>query len=351
VELALGAGIGAAAHVRSLAILLVPAIGLARICARAGAGAAGERWPRFLLERVILLAAAAFLVGLPWRMAQTRDAPAPPADQTLNYSISTAMWHTDPGDPRSPRVTPGRILARIPERLHEAALAVGSRLQHRIPGSAPPAPVARAVYLATALLFAAAWLVVLLRRRAATEWFVGGVGGVIALYFVFTDRLALPLFVFGLAASVEVLKEGVTRLAGPRAATIVPCSALALLIAVDFRPRADWPEIEARHRSFLETAAAVERALAPDARLGAAQGFHHSVYLGRPVHSLMYAVERSDRPEAAEEMIDKYHLNTVVLSSLVPADVVLVPYFRRRYGPGTPAGAAEIWRVRGVRPA
>jgi hypothetical protein len=239
----------------------------------------------------------------------------------------------------------------MPAHLHDTALVVGSRLQHRVPGSPPPSRAARAGYLATASGLAIAWLVVLARRRAAAEWFVAAVGAVVACYFVFTDRLALPLFVFGLAATVEVLRGWTARAVGPRAATVLPALVLVLLIAVDFEPRADWPAIEARHEAFVETAEAVERALAPDARLGAGQGFHHSVYLERPVYSLMYAVQRSGRPDAVEEIIDKYHLNTVVLSTLVPPDVLLLPYFRERYGPGTVAGSAEVYRVRDPPPA
>jgi hypothetical protein len=50
--------------------------------------------------------------------------------------------------------------------------------------------------------------------------------------------------------------------------------------------------------------------------------------------------------DAVEGIIDKYELNTVVLSPLVPPDRMLVAYFMDRYGPGTPAGPALVWRVR-----
>ena len=42
----------------------------------------------------------------------------------------------------------------------------------------------------------------------------------------------------------------------------------------------------------------------------------------------------------------EYDLNTVVLSPLVPADQVFMEYLTERYGPGTLAGSALVWRVR-----
>jgi hypothetical protein len=189
-------------------------------------------------------------------------------------------------------------------------------------------------------------LIVLVRRKAPAEWFAAGVLCVVAVYFIFTDRLILPVFVFALAATVEVCRDLIRRFAGMRAATLVPAAALLLLIAVDFKPRYDWDGIEARHREFTALAAAVEQRLMPDARLAAGQGFHYGVYLERPVYNLLHAVRRAGRADAVEGIIGKYELNTVVLSRLVPQDRMVVAYFTDHYGSGTPAGSALIWRVR-----
>ena len=62
--------------------------------------------------------------------------------------------------------------------------------------------------------------------------------------------------------------------------------------------------------------------------------------------SLVHAVRRAHRRDAAERVIDSYGVNTVVLSPLVETDLRLAPYFIRRYGPGEPAGDARVWRVR-----
>jgi hypothetical protein len=168
----------------------------------------------------------------------------------------------------------------------------------------------------------------------------------VAIYFVFTDRLILPFFVFALAATVEVLRDLAGRFGGPRAATWVPAGALLLLIAIDMKPHKDWRTIAERHREFASVAASVESILAPDARLAAGQGFHYGVYLDRPVVSLVHAVRRAHRRDAAEQIIDRYGVNTVVLSPLIEPDRRLAPYFIRRYGPGEPAGEARVWRVR-----
>jgi hypothetical protein len=345
-EIVLGLAIGVGAYGRSIAILLVPAILVARVLARLLREKGDRNWPAFVLRRLAVVAVSAWLVLVPWSVAKQRGAPPPPADQTLNYSISTAMWHEDPGDPGSPRHAAGEILERVPSRLRDVSLVVGSRMQHRIPGSLPPEGPTALGRAALTLLMGACLLTVLVRRRAPAEWLAVGVLLVVAVYFVFTDRLALPVFVFALAATVEVLGDLARRFAGTKAGTWVPAAALLLLIAVDFAPRHDWEAIRARHRELTALASAVEQALEPDARLAAGQGFHYGVYLERPVYNLMHAVRRAGRLDAAEDIIDKYDLDTVVLSPLMPQDRALIPYFAGRYGPGTPAGSAFVWRVR-----
>jgi len=345
-EVVLGLAIGVSIYVRSITVLLVPAILIARVAGGWKRAAGKSCRVSFTLRRLVLFAALGWLVMLPWNVVKRQHAPPPPADQTLNYSISTAMWHQDPGDPSSPRVSMRQILDRIPPRLADVGQVLGSRLQHRIPGSSPPDRGARYVRDLVAVGMLVCLLLVLVRRRAPAEAFASAVLLVVAVYFIFTDRLVLPVFVFALAASVEVLRGLTLRLAGARAATLVPALALLLLIAVDFAPRHEWKTIESRHQEFTATASAIEPVIEADSRLGAGQGFHYGVYLDRPVYSLMHAVRRARTPEAAEAVIDRYGLDTVVLSPLVPADRPFFAYFTARYGPGTTAGSARVWRVR-----
>jgi len=168
-----------------------------------------------------------------------------------------------------------------------------------------------------------------------------------ALMAILGVPLALPVFVLGFAATVELARDLLRRLAGARAAPLIVGGALVLLIAVDFAPHRDWQRIATEHREFEALASAVNAEIPAEARLAAGQGFHYAVYLRRPVYSLMHAVRRAGRLDAAEPLIDKYGIDTVMLSPLVPEDRAFVPYFEAHYGPGTPAGLATIWRVRG----
>jgi len=344
-EVVLGLAIGLAAYLRSITILLIPALILARLSSPDENDKSRASDARHRLGRIAIVAACAWLVLLPWSMSKILDPSPAPADQTLNYSLSTAMWHMDPGDPASPRYSVAEVMARVPPRLMDIAQVLGSRLQHRIPGSPQPGSAVRWGRGLVALLLVGCLLIQLVRRRTPAEWFALGVLFVISIYFIFTDRLALPVYVFALAATVEVLRD-LSRRVGARAALIVPALVLLLLIVVDFKPRHGWDEIEARHRAFGDLAQSVDAVLQPQARLGAGQGFHYGVYLERPVYSLTHAARRAGRLEAAERIIDRYELNTIVLSTLVPADRPFVPYFTRRYGPGEPAGPALVWRVR-----
>src|SRR5262245_48298415 len=94
--LVLGAAIGLASYVRSGNLLLVPALLAAELLRSWGARAEPGAWvARARLGGALVLGAA--LVLLPWSIRNRAVAPPPPADQTLLYDYSTAMWHTDMG--------------------------------------------------------------------------------------------------------------------------------------------------------------------------------------------------------------------------------------------------------------
>jgi len=339
----LGVTVGLSAYVRSIAILLLPAIALA-ICFAQRSDDERREWKRRLIG-VALVVVSAWLVLLPWNLHQKERTTSAPAEQTLNHSIETALWHEDAGDPASPRLSLGQVLSRIPDNLGSAAQVVGSRMQLRIPGQDDSTPLQRGGRLALALLLAAGWAAVLIRRRAAAEWFVGGAAAVIGIYFVFTDRLALPLFIFGLAATAEFARDMLQKVGGVRVATLVVGGALMALLIVDLPPLRNLEEIRARDVAFIEMMREVYPQLLEDARLAAGQGFHYSAYLSKPVYSLMHVARRGGSP-AVESLIDRHGINTVLLSPLVPPDRALMDYFLKQYGPGTEAGPARIWRVR-----
>jgi 4-amino-4-deoxy-L-arabinose transferase-like glycosyltransferase len=336
-EVVLGAAVGAAAHVRTMLVLLLPAI----LCARAWQHLASERstrpaWRAFLAGRCAIVALSAVLLLLPWSLYSALRAPPPPADQTHAYSYATGMWHRDQGDPASPRIGARDLLERLPRQGRRIAAALGSGLQ----GDAWSRP-----HAAAGVALVACLAVVLLRRREPAEAFALTVLALLAVYFGFGPRLVLPVWVLALPAAVLVLRDVALRVAGGRAAWVAP-AAVALLVACEFAPRRGWAEIEARHRELVERAAAVSARLPEQARPGSAIATHYAVLLGRPVWSLEFAVRRAGLPDGAEATIDKYGLDTIVLSPDEPAEAALIPYFRERYGEGEPAGSARLFRVR-----
>ena len=78
-------------------------------------------------------------------------------------------------------------------------------------------------------------------------------------------------------------------------------------------------------------------------------GFHYSVYLERPVYSLYFASRRTGTREAAEAIVDKYQLDTLLFTPLVGAEMAMLPYFRERYGNAQGYGKAQY--VQGSRKA
>ena len=83
-----------------------------------------------------------------------------------------------------------------------------------------------------------------------------------------------------------------------------------------------------------------------NARVAAPIGWHLSVYLDRPVYSLLFAVRRADDVGAVEPVIDKYRVNTVILWSAIPADQSMIPYFQKNYEGEATAAGGHLYRVR-----
>jgi 4-amino-4-deoxy-L-arabinose transferase-like glycosyltransferase len=309
----LGAVIGLTSLVRSGNLLLVPAWLVAEgLCTWRGTR---TTW-RASARRGAALVLGSVLVLAPWSVRNALVAPPPPADQTLLYSYSTGMWHSDMGDPRSPRVSLAEVLGRFSEQGRKSVHTLGTRLRES--AATPWTPVVAAV-LAGALLVGA------LRRRAPEEWFALGTLLVVAFYFGYAGRLLLPVFALALASLIELLRDGVARLAGPRGGTTVAALACLGWLALDWAPHDGWSEIEGLHRAQTAFAREVLTRLPPDARLGAWRGWHHAVYLDRPVYSFEQACGRAGRPTdatAIEGLIAKYGLDTVMLSELgLPASV------------------------------
>jgi hypothetical protein len=340
-DLVLAIAIGLSTYLRTIAILLLPAIAIARWFARPRASEGSrEAFAAWLARRVVPFVVGAVLIVLPWSLRNANHPPEAPVDQNFIASYGTGMWHVDGGDPESPRLPLSAVLARVPKRGLQILSLIGTRMSDStgkadelsradepvgaIDDSITPQRVVGALIIALAL-------VTLARRRRASEWVLFLMLGVVAIYFGFQDRLVLPIFVLAIPAAIEAL----VAIAGRRfGQTLSRAGACALVVGVgvhDFAPRAGWPQIEAQHRAFTEFCSDVEAQLPSDARVAAPIGWHYSVYLNRPVYSLMFGMRRAGNIGGAEQVIEKYGINTVILAPFTPPERELMKYFEHRY--------------------
>jgi hypothetical protein len=127
----------------------------------------------------------------------------------------------------------------------------------------------------------------------------------------------------------------------------IPAALVLLLALCDFAPRRGWKQIEASHRAFEATSRALSTRLPADARLAAPfASWRYSLYLGRPVYTLFFAWVRRGDMSGAEEILDKYRIDRVLLSPSSDADRQMAPYFEQRYGIADRVGDVAVVRVR-----
>ncbi len=330
-DVVLGLFLGLSTYVRSVTILLVPAIVLARVFAAWSSGREGEpakggmrgfqAWARFAALRLVPLALAAFVAKVPWDVRCALHHPEPPVDQNFLYSYSTAMWHVDGGDPSSALRPLSSIFERMPDRAERVLSVLGARL-----GSDSDTTAALAVGIVLLALAA----ITLWRRRASAELFAALFLGVLLVYFGFRDRLVLPLLLVVLPAAAEGLYVLVGARIGAIGATAVVAIAALALPFLDFRAHAGWDRIEAQHRFYEKYAADVAAAVPPTERIASPIGWHLSVYLDRPVWSLFFAARRAGGPEGVWAAIERHGIDAVALSPRVPSDRGMAPLLTPR---------------------
>lgn len=336
-ELALGLCIALSSYVRPVAILLVPAIVTSRLWRRRANAEGALGWFPFLAQRLVLFSAVVCIAFLPWTVRNRLYAPPPPADQTSVYSYAAGLWHSDPADPSSPVLSATQILRRIPENVGQIAGLVS----HRMLGdqSGP-------LDLAIASLVGVALLVVLVRRRAPAELFALGALILLMIYYDFRSRLLWPIYIVAITDAAEVGRDLGLRVAGRCVATIVVAAAVLAIVVHDFCPRCGWGGIEQRHHDLFVDCSTIESLLAPDARIATPHDWRYEVCLERPVFNLLFAARRSNRMADVEEMLDKYGINTVVLSRSKPTDRSYLRYFMRRFESRHELGEIIVLRVR-----
>lgn len=349
-DLVLGVFIGLAAYVRTIELVLVPAIVASRALAR---DAELRPLGRFLRTRVLVLTSVVIALVAPWSVRCALHHPTPPVDQTFLYSYSTGMWHERPYDPDSPRLGVGDIAARLPQRAREIVDATRLGLV-----DATYWPVAglfldgldrfdffasAEVWLLSALILAAlaasAWIA--WRRRAAAEFFVFGALAVLAIYFAFRPRLLLPVSTLVWPAMLEsaLLLGARTRW---RARASGACLALAAAFAIAHAraSRAGHPQYEHHFRTQLAQRIAAD--LGP-ARIAAPIGWHWSVYLDRPVWSLVLAARR-DGVAGLDATLARHSIETVIVSDFENVDATLKEYLVRKWGRPKSYGGVDVYR-------
>lgn len=305
----LGLAIGLASLVRSMNVLLAPAIVLARACEAWSGGARGVAFVRAVARRSLPLAIGAALALEPWTLWSAAHRPAGAVDQLYVHSYSTAMWRTDIGDPNSPLRPLSEIAQQVPARVEKLTALLGSRMQ---------APDTGAVELVLGALVLLAVLVVAWRRRASAEWFVLGASAMLFVFVSFLDRHALPVWMLASVAALEALLLALEALRVPRAAARgIAVAVIASVAWVDWAPRKNWETVRATHEQMERYCDAVAKSLAPDARPAAWLGWHFSVYLGRPVWSLQFVAQRSGAG-ALPAMLEREHIDTLLTTELMP---------------------------------
>jgi 4-amino-4-deoxy-L-arabinose transferase-like glycosyltransferase len=318
---ALGLVVGLAGYVRTLNLLVVPAV----LCARVLGGAG--RKPSYKALLPLLLVPLALQV--PWSLRNAAaDVPVPPEEVHL-YSYGTALLHERPWDPASPRLAAGELAARVPGRVGQWVPALGALLDERAAGAA-------LTWIGAALVLG--WSVALLRRRRAEDFLTGGFLVVLSFYFAFRPRLALPALVLMLPAAVETLQWALARWSGPRAARLASVLVLGAGAALVFEPGAHRDEIERRHASYLAVRAHVAENFPAGAPLAAPIGGHYGVYIeGHEVRSLQIVAKRSGYGPAVARAIERGALG--VLAEEAELDPKLERAVQRQLG--APARVGE----------
>jgi len=358
-----GVLIGLGTYVRTILVLALVAMVLARILdhfrQRRRQPGVNAAWPRFVRERLLALVVAAVAVAGPWSVRNALVANESAVDQNFIASYGTGLSRADPGDPGSEARPLSDILATIPVRAQQVAQTLGARFEGR--GAGGPT-----TWILAPLVLAAVILVLVRRSEPAAILFLL-VLGVLLVYFGFRARLVLPLFVIGLVACAEVSVRWLTPRIGAGRASAAFGAAVIGLAVLDFQTGGYRTTIGPRHEQRVEQAAAQNAVLGPDARVGARIGWHHSLYLGRPVWSLRFAIDRARRAagrrsdgdpgeaatpagnaveaQALQELVAKYRLDAILVGT-EPGEAALLPLYRSLYGPGERAGAGWIFRTR-----
>lgn len=320
----LGLTLTAAVYLRTLNLLLVPAIACDRLLGKRRADEARARLP---LALALALPIAALV---PWIVRSASIDVPTPTEQVYLHSYVTAQLHADPGDPSSPRLSPGEHARRSVEQSRQVVTELGNRL-----GAGDSTPIAYATAAALLALGLLAWF----RRRDTATWLLLGLGVVLGTYFAFKPRLVLPLWFLSALLAVETLHELGARLAPRRAVRAVLALLLAAVAVVDFDPWSWRAELETAHAELARVGQRLDALVHEDASAAAPIGHDVGLFTNRPVYSLQIVAERQG-PAAAIGLLERYGVTHVVQDRRRP----LGWSFDRLGFVPEPVGPFTIWR-------
>lgn len=328
----LGLCLGLVCYVRSALQFLIPAILLARAFEWRRLPPEERAKSGFSLPRVALLAVLPFTILTPWNLWVAAQDPPAPAEEVKVHSYSTAMWHSDLGDPASPELTWGQLAKRVPKRAARVLPVLATRMRSEAP--------TRVDQLLAWGGFAS-WLIILWRRREAPEIYAGGFLCILLVYFGFAQRLVLPIFAIVLSNVAEVGLLATSRVLSLGRARALVAFLLLVLAVHDFEARPNWQMHIARHRGYVKLAEYLDAEFREDATLAAFNGRHHQVYSGRPVLTLKWAFFR-DGIDRVEEIIAQNGVEGVIL----PRGRKLSPHFEVHHTRVHRLEEFEVFRIR-----
>ncbi len=310
--------IALATYVRTVTILLLPAILISRVL-MSSTVPWGSRL-RSAAGRGALMLAVALAVLLPWSARNGAQKPEAPVEEFFLYSYSVGMFHQDPGDPASPDVSWAEVLGRASSKGPRLAGSLGRWMQTGLPRKADTA---------VGLLVLTCVGIVLFRRRRPEEFFVLGALTLLSVYFTFAHRLQLPLYLIAFPAVVEVVLELLRKLIREDRARIAAVVLVLLPAAIEFR-LPDRHEIAESHRLRLEVSSFLEQHFPPQATVAATAGRHWTVYTDRPVITLKHA-QRRDGVRRVLEIIDEREVSGVIIDRDYRLAPRLLPALVERY--------------------
>ncbi len=295
----LGLLIGLTTYVRTVAVLLIPAILLSRLFGQS---------PQPLTRRVRSTALSAavivsivFAVSLPWSLRNLASEPDAPVEEFWAHSYSVGMFHVDPGDPGSRELSWGEVLGRAPSAGQRLTASLGRWMWTGLP----------TVLHGLAGLLTLIFLVgLLIWRRRTTEFYALGNFALLSIYFAYGERLLLPIYLFAFPAVVEIVKLAFERVMAARTATIATVVLILVPAAIAVR-LPDTGKLALDQQQRAELSAFLDQHY-PGVPLAATVGRHLTVGSARPVYSLKYPAKRGGR-KRVQEIIEARDIAVVAI--------------------------------------